>query len=289
MIRRFGNPAIIVGKVPTRRTRCLASDLERLDIFEGPGQETIRDLEYLRLNGDLYWNQPLPKEILEQHEWHQGDAAPPSEIEAILDAAQRMDVEIPVALINFMSSQESINSMYLGGEYFKLTPKLIECLGCDDKNGEGFIVVFMRDQQDCGFYGLYVAPGGHQCVLGLDGDFLNDFFDNGMDGEDCEDEDDGSQDGESPEDETVSQYDARAAQFVRDAKERRFKLPEIYKNVPLAKQSDYFLLHTDVEEWLVMRYFDMWIGKTWDDICEEEGREFVPSQMEYLRNCWPVD
>ncbi|KAH9204721.1 hypothetical protein DL95DRAFT_418030 [Leptodontidium sp. 2 PMI_412] len=56
--------------------------------------------------------------------------------------------------------------MYLGGDYFSLNSAgLVKCKPQDDKDGGGYIVRFMCDQQGCGYWSLYLAPGGYSCVM----------------------------------------------------------------------------------------------------------------------------
>lgn len=207
------------------------------------------------MNGDLHWLRPLPDDIEAENDWPQGEAATSEQIASLLDAAARMDVVIPPAFIDFLSSQEKIERIFLGGDFFYFGPGLVEVLGEDDDDGGGFVIRFLCDQQWCQFWALYVAPGGYHCVLDL--------------GTDVHDEDSNP---EQPELENAAE------------KEGSNSSPGRFKDVPLASERmDHELGHVDFEEWLCMRYFDGWISAT----LEDDERELDARQLEYLEHTWP--
>ncbi|KIM94541.1 hypothetical protein OIDMADRAFT_184245 [Oidiodendron maius Zn] len=134
----------------------------------GTGNSTLADSEYLELNGDLHWLQPLSESALECHEWPQGEPASKEHLDELVLSAKRVGVEIPQAFLTFMGSKELIERMWLGGNYFFLGQSLVKCNPEDDKEGGGYAIRFFCDQQGCEFWSLYVAPGGHHGVLRRD-------------------------------------------------------------------------------------------------------------------------
>jgi hypothetical protein len=287
MVHRFRKPYLPVKEPPSDST-CLGTQpdlIDLIDVYEGPGEETIRDLSYLQLNGDLRWLKPLPEATMKEHEWSRGNVPPAEDLAAILDATKRMDVELPTAFIKFLSSQEYTDALFLGGKYVELLPKLIECRGADDKNGGGFIIRFLCDQQGCGYWALYAAPGGYHCVVMLPEDPW-EYFEETLPTE----SDDSAEHIEMKEDHNLlaDRADIMAARalFLEESRNKRAQSSERYEDVIIAtKEFGLSHIHNDFEEWLVTKYFDMWIGQT----VEDAESELLPSQMEYLKNCWIED
>lgn len=132
--------------------------------------------------------------------------------------AERVGVELPPGFLEFMGSGQLMGRMYLGGDYFSLNSAgLVKCKPQDDKDGGGYIVRFMCDQQGCGYWSLYLAPGGYSCVM------------------DC------------PRD--VECWECQRQD------QRGHPAPEAHKSVKVACQKMKWTLgHTSFEEWLCLEF-----------------------------------
>ena len=75
---------------------------------------------------------------------------------------QQLGLSLPDAFLHFMASpelQERIPSCTAC--YFELPEKILPCPGSQD----GYIISFLRDQQDCLIWYLYLTPSNEHCVL----------------------------------------------------------------------------------------------------------------------------
>lgn len=135
------------------------------DYYSGKTNSTSASSEYLELNGDPYWLQPLSESALETNVWYQGEHASKEHLDALVLSAKQVGVEIPPVFLTFMGSKELLERMWLGGDYFSLGPSLVKCNPEDDNDGGGYAIRFLCHQQCCLFWFLYVAPGGFHAVL----------------------------------------------------------------------------------------------------------------------------
>ncbi|KAH7266470.1 hypothetical protein NW759_015005 [Fusarium solani] len=142
--------------------------VDEISIPEGP-----TSVEYLDLNGDLSWMEPLDPHTAQSMEpYHQGPAAEdPKLIDKLIADAEKLGLELPPGFVTFMRSEElqyripSAQAAYftLAEDGFRKCPdKLDNGLG-------GYIIRFFVDQQWCWVWNLYIYPGGN-AVLGSPGD-----------------------------------------------------------------------------------------------------------------------
>jgi hypothetical protein len=222
--------------------------------YNCPEDGSAAELDYLRLNGDLYWLQPLDPETSEGHIWDRGRAASKEKLNELAASAQRVGVEFPPGFLTFMGSDEFIQHMYLGGDYFYLGDSLVKCKPEDDKEGGGFVIRFLSDQQSCCFWNLYTAPGGYHCVVQTVDD--------------------------------VHCWDcAEEEEYEDEEAEENHPKPQLFEDtdIPFAcGKLDMSLAHPNFEEFLAMKYFDGWCSAT----MRHKERKLTKSQTDYLDNFW---
>jgi len=217
--------------------------------YDCPPDGSAAELDYLKLNGDLYWLQPPDVEIAAEHVWYRGKAASKEQLNELAASAQRVGIELPPGFLNFMGSDELIERMFLGGDIFYLSDSLVKCNPEDDEEGGGYVIRFLSDQQSCRFWALYVAPGGYHCVVKTPEDVHCWICDNEEEG--------GEPDENHPK-------------------------PQRFEDIPIAcGPLDLTLAHPNFEEWLVVKYFNGWCSAIM------RNRELTKSQTEYLDNFWP--
>ncbi|CZR55367.1 uncharacterized protein PAC_05254 [Phialocephala subalpina] len=206
-------------------------------------------LDFLELNGDLYWLQP-PSDDLSAHTWPRGTGVSKERLDELVAQGQRVGIEFPKAFLTLIGSTKLIERFFLGGDYFYLGPSLVKCNPEDDNNGGGYVINFLSDQQGCRYWALYLAPGGYHCVLNAPC---------GVHCWKCADE--GPYGGPPIEYEGHPKY-------------------ELYEGVPIAcEKLELFLAHPSFEAWLAMLYFDAWCDMGW-----RAGRDLSESQREYLEH-----
>ncbi|KAJ4312260.1 hypothetical protein N0V84_010027 [Fusarium piperis] len=149
--------------------------------FDGVDEISIPDeptsVEYLDLNGDLSWMEPLDTETAESMMGHhQGPAAEdPKLIDKLIADAKKLGLELPPGFVTFMRSEElqyripSAQAAYftLGEDGFR------KCPSKTDNGLGGYVIRFFVDQQWCWVWNLYIYPGGC-AVLGSSGDLNSD-------------------------------------------------------------------------------------------------------------------
>ncbi|KUJ24472.1 uncharacterized protein LY89DRAFT_679607 [Mollisia scopiformis] len=216
------------------------------------GPDALVHLDYLELNGDLQWLQPMDQATIDYNTWPRlPDAGIPKEnLDALVESGRRVGIEFPKAFLTLMASTELMERMFLGGDFFYLGLSLIKCKPEDDNDGGGYVVTFLSDQQGCGYWALYVTPSGYHCVLNTR---------QGIDCWKC----------------MYSDADGRLAGPWDDHPKY-----QVYEGVPIAcDKLDFALAHPNFEAWLAMNYFDAWCRLTL-----EAGRELAGYQREYLEH-----
>jgi hypothetical protein len=228
---------------------------QRPDVAEKygcPPDGSAAELDYLELNGDLYWLRPHDAEISATHDWYRGRAASKEQLNELAASAQRVGIEFPPGFLDFMGSDELIQRMYLGGDYCYLGDSLVKCNPEDDDAGGGYAIRFLCDQQSCDFWALYMAPGGYHCVVQM-------------------------------QDDVHCWICARNEREGGEPDENHPK-PQLFEDIPIACGPVRLSMdHPNFEEWLVMKYFDGWCYAT----LKKKDRELTKSQTEYLDNFWP--
>ena len=208
----------------------------------------LEHMEYLELNGDLHWLQPMDEKSAEEaRRWYQGEAAPEKKIADLEATAKRLGLQLPGGFLKMMGSNELIGRMNLGSDCFNLG-SLVMCDPTDDGDGGGYMVRFLCDQQGCLFWNLYMSPDGGSCIV--------------RSAEDVECwmcSDDGPY-GNGPE--------------IVEGHEKYI----LSNGVPVAcNHTELALEHPNFEAWLALMYFGGWCGAT---LCK--GRVLSKRQLEYL-------
>jgi hypothetical protein len=172
MTSRFASrhPSLGIYGLPSRYVYTSRPDPDEKADRSRNRNSTLAGSEYLELNGDLHWLQPVSALALKSHVWYRGEPASKEHLDKLVLSAKRVGVEIPQAFLTFIGSKELLERMLLGGDWLSLGPSLVKCNREDDKEGGGYVIRFLRDQQDCRFWFLYVAPGGYHGVLQSLGD-----------------------------------------------------------------------------------------------------------------------
>jgi hypothetical protein len=240
MTARFGPPhrssGICIGSPVDYHQR---SGLLK-DKYNAPAEGALADLDYLKLNGDLHWLQPFDEAGPETHlGWPRGKGASKEELDALVASGKRVGVEFPPGFITVMGSTDLIERFFLGGDFFSLGPSLVKCNSDDDSIG--YVIRFLSDQQGCGYWALYIAPGGYHCVL-----FGNDVH--------CW---------------SCSLYGSPTR--IEGHPDRTFD-----QGILVACQKlDVTQSHPNFEAWLAMRYFDGWCCAIKDKEYPERLMEYV--------------
>jgi hypothetical protein len=251
MTTRFGTSYRSIGLCAIAPGHLLKQRPDLAEKYDCPPDGSAAELDYLELNGDLYWLRPQDAEISAAHIWDRGRAASKEQLNELAASARRVGIELPLGFLHFMGSNELIQRMYLGGDYFYLGDSLVKCNPEDDEAGGGYVIRFLCDQQGCCFWALYIAPGGYHCVVQTWNDIHCWICGN--------EEEDGEPDENHPK-------------------------PQLFEDIPIAcGPLGLSLAHPNFEEWLVMKYFDGWCSAT----MRKKGRELTKSQTEYLDNFWP--
>jgi hypothetical protein len=219
--------------------------------YSPPAKGALPDLDYLRLNGDLYWLQPYEEITENEHPWDRGSGVSKERLDALIASGRRVGIEFPSAFLTMMGSTELMQRMFLGGDYFCLGPSLVKCNSEDDKNGDGYVIQFLNDQQSSCSWVLYVAPGGYHCVL------------NASDRVHCLKCDRGP-------------YCGPPIAWEGHPKH------QLHEDIPIAcERLRVSQDHPSFEAWLAMKYFDGWCAATLDG-----DRELTKRQTKYLDHFW---
>ncbi|KAM0429344.1 hypothetical protein ACHAPT_006559 [Fusarium lateritium] len=151
----------------------LSGEIAGLLGFDGVGEIALPDgptsVEYLNLNGDLSWMEPLDQHTAGAMEGHHlGPATKDSKlIDKLIADAEKLGLELPDGFVTFMRSEEmqyripSAQAAFftLGEDGFHKCPESM------DNGLGGYVIRFYVDQQWCWIWNLYLYPGGH-AVLG---------------------------------------------------------------------------------------------------------------------------
>lgn len=130
-----------------------------MSIPDGPAS-----VEYLHLNGDLSWLEPLDTDTAQSMmPYHQGPAAEdPKLIDKLVADAERLGLELPPGFVTFMRSQELQHRIPSAqAAYFTLGEDgLRKCPERTDSGLGGYTIRFFVDSQWCWVWSLYIYPGG---------------------------------------------------------------------------------------------------------------------------------
>lgn len=119
----------------------------------------------------LSWLAPLSDTIDGQMAIHRNPAEARGALDVITAEARGLGLTLPAAFIHLMASpalQDRIPSCTAC--FFSLDDHLIRCPGSDG----AYIAAFLRDQQDCVLWYLYLTPDGAHRVLAFPGDIAID-------------------------------------------------------------------------------------------------------------------
>lgn len=87
-----------------------------------------------------------------------------SRLDYLASATLRLGLSLPDTFVQFMRAPELHARFRSGtGYWFFLSNRLVQCPGFDD----GYLIGFLRDQQDCIIWCLCLTPDGEHCVLAL--------------------------------------------------------------------------------------------------------------------------
>ena len=121
------------------------------------------NLDYLDLNGDFHWLQPIRED-----EINHASGSPTAEVDLqrLQEQAKRLNITLPPEFVRFMGDvdlQSLIPIIYQ--EEFELGPSMLKCMSSVDSGGGGYLIKFHRDDQVVSY--LYVEPGevGAHCVI----------------------------------------------------------------------------------------------------------------------------
>lgn len=88
-------------------------------------------------------------------------------LDLLLREAGRLGLTVPDSFVRFMSIPELQLPIRSGtGCWFKLSSRFVRCPGFE----KGYLVGFLRDQQDCVIWCLCLTPDGQYCVIAVDDD-----------------------------------------------------------------------------------------------------------------------
>jgi len=130
---------------------------------------TRPNLDYLDLNGDLSWLQPLDNTTAKEMEpHHHGLAASNAQVDELIKDAERLNLALPDTFVRFIRDKDlQYRVPSCSAAYFFLGDGFRRCPPTIDKGAGGYIIRFLSDQQGCWYLSLYLDPSdqkGH-CVL----------------------------------------------------------------------------------------------------------------------------
>lgn len=279
MIRKFGE----------RQHRLPFRDLMKWYEFAGlekthgpfkydPHPNDPPNLEYLDLNGDLHWLQPVDPKTLEQSSRHYyGPAAATREgqVEELVVIADRLGIILPKAFIEFFLDEELQWDIPRGGSFFKLGGAFHKYGRSLDGSASGYVVKIYMGTSGGPALCLYLSPGdekGH-CVIDvpswIDWDSDSDSDDSVVFGDSG-----GEADGDNDDDELFGQA-------TEEPGEGGVESSASPKSSTQGEQEEgeATLIATTFEEFLVMLYFNEWCA-----YCYQGQREFSDAQKEYVAN-----
>ena len=155
------------------------------------------NLDYLELNGDLYWLTALDKETTEEmSQYHDsGWGATEEQMNELAGKAKELGLTLPECFVRFMTDKQlpylvpsAVAAFPTLGELTKMPlPAKGNFKGMcsyrsfpdaeiqqapkkdgEDRPGQGYAVTFYEDQQGCYYWCLYLDTNGGHCVVGTD-------------------------------------------------------------------------------------------------------------------------
>lgn len=119
------------------------------------------------LDATLGWLPPLSETIERQMTVYRNDPAARGRVDAIAAEAARRGLTLPRPFARFMSTPELQDRIpSCTACTFELGDQIVACPGSEG----AYIVSFLRDQQDCVLWYLYLTPSGEHAVLAFPGD-----------------------------------------------------------------------------------------------------------------------
>jgi len=130
----------------------------------------LPNLDYLDLRGDLSWLKPLDDWTVKAKKMkalYQVAAASNPQVDELVASAKRLELALPVEFVRFIRNKElQYHIPSSSASYFKLSEAgLMKCPASVDGGAGGYLIRFLCDQQGCGYWALYLAPGGNHCVI----------------------------------------------------------------------------------------------------------------------------
>lgn len=115
----------------------------------------------------LSWLPPLSESIDRQMAVYRNAPAARGRVDAIAAEAARLGLTLPRPFVRFMGTPELHDRIpSCTACTFELGDHLVACPGSEG----AYIVSFLRDQQDCVIWYLYLTPAGEHAVLAFPGD-----------------------------------------------------------------------------------------------------------------------
>jgi hypothetical protein len=125
----------------------------------------------------LSWLMPLGETVDRQMQVHRNPPEARGKLGEIVADAGKLGLTLPDAFLRLMGSAELQDRIpSCTACTFALGDRILPCPGSEG----GYIVSFLRDQQDCVLWYLYLTPAGEHCVLAFPGD-LESFMDDADD------------------------------------------------------------------------------------------------------------
>lgn len=119
------------------------------------------------LDTTLSWLPPLGEALDRQMAVYRNEPAARGRVDEIAAAAARLGLKLPSAFVRFMGAPELQDRIpSCTACTFKLGDQIVACPGVEG----AYVISFLRDQQDCVIWYLYLTPAGDHFVLAFPGD-----------------------------------------------------------------------------------------------------------------------
>ncbi|KAF4977864.1 hypothetical protein FZEAL_5708 [Fusarium zealandicum] len=161
MIARFG--------LPLFQSEMEDVSCEQAKLLGFPSEHDISipnkppNLDYLNLNGDLSWLEPLDEKTARAMErYHRGPADGGTDLlDKLVADAEKLGLVLPEGFIKFMSREElQYRIPSAQAAFFTLGEDgLRKCPAAVDGGAGGYLIRIMADQQWCWTWNLYLYPG----------------------------------------------------------------------------------------------------------------------------------
>lgn len=127
-------------------------------------------LDFLGLNGDLYWLEAPNSEMDEIDTEPYSDLRPPSQelINNLENQARHLGIELPASFVKLMRNKELQSRIPSGfGSFTNLGCSLRKCPNKLDNGQGGYIIRFVYDEENADFRALYLSATENKgyCVL----------------------------------------------------------------------------------------------------------------------------